>query len=76
MEIQLSINNPKRALALLEFLKATELIDTFKILDKATPAVAHVGEDVKPETSLFDRFYGSMPDLDVPAFEKYLTKTR
>ena len=54
MEIQLSINNPKRALALLEFLKASDLIDKFKILNTTSPSVP-----AKPELSFFDRFYGS-----------------
>ncbi len=74
MEIQLSINNPKRALALLEFLKASDLIDTFKILDNPVA----VSAPVSPEAtiSFFDRFYGSVPNLDVQAFEKYLIQTR
>ena len=74
MEIQLSVSNPKRALALLEFLKASELIDKFKILTTSSPSNQSV--ETNNEPTFFDRFYGSMPNLDVPAFENYLTETR
>jgi len=74
MEIQLSVSNPQRALALLEFLKASDLIDKFKILSNTSPSLPTAQAESEP--SFFDRFYGSLPNLDVPAFEKYLTETR
>ncbi len=32
MDIQISVQNPQKAIALLEFLKSIEIVDTFKIL--------------------------------------------
>jgi hypothetical protein len=37
MEIQISVENPQKAIALLEFLKSFEMIDTFKILENSFP---------------------------------------
>ncbi|WP_394996122.1 hypothetical protein [Emticicia sp.] len=72
MEIQISVQNPQKAIALLEFLKSFEMIDTFKILENSLAKKT----DTKKETSFFDQFYGSVPDLDVAKFETYLTESR
>lgn len=53
MEIQLSVKNPTRALALLEFLQTSNLIDQFRIID--SPTIVNVAENY----SFFDKFYGS-----------------
>ena len=74
MVIQLSISNAKRAFALLEFLKASDFIDNFTILENITPAVSYVQPQIEP--TFFDQFYGCLPNLDVPAFENYLTESR
>ena len=74
MVIQLSINNVKRAFALLEFLKASDFIDNFKIIENTMPPVSNAQPTVEP--TFFDRFYGSLPNLDVPTFENYLTESR
>ncbi len=54
MKIQISIQNPQKAIALLEFLKTFEMIDTFKVIDDSK--VSALGS--KKEISFFDRFYG------------------
>jgi len=72
MEIQISIENPQKALALLEFLKSFEMIDKFKILENSFSTKVNA----KNEPSFFDQFYGSVPDLDVTKFETYLTESR
>lgn len=55
MEIQISVQNPQRAIALLEFLKSFDLIDTFKVLENA---ITPNNKSSKKEVSTFDRFYG------------------
>lgn len=72
MDIQISVQNPQKAIALLEFLKSFELIDTFKVIENsfANSTVS------KKEPAFFDQFYGSVPDLDVNKFETYLTESR
>lgn len=54
MDIQISVQNPQKAIALLEFLKSFELIDTFKLVENniAQKAISN------KETSFFDKFYG------------------
>ncbi len=54
MEIQISVENPQKAIALLEFLKSFEMIDTFKILENSFAKQI----DTKKEPSFFDQFYG------------------
>lgn len=54
MDIQISVQNPQKAIALLEFLKSFEMIETFKLLDTSDvlkPAA-------KKETTFFNKFYG------------------
>lgn len=72
MDIQISVENPQKAIALLEFLKSFELIDTFKVIENsfASNTVS------KKEPAFFDQFYGSVPDLDVNKFETYLTESK
>lgn len=74
MVIQLSISSVKRAFALLEFLKASDFIDNFTIIENTVPPVSNTQTPGEP--TFFDRFYGSLPNLDVPAFENYLTESR
>jgi hypothetical protein len=54
MEIQISVQNPQRAIALLEFLKSFDLIDTFKVLENAVSS----NKIPKKDVSFFDQFYG------------------
>lgn len=72
MDIQISVQNPQRAIALLEFLKSFELIDTFKVIESSFSS----NKIPKNESSLFDQFYGSVPELDITQFETYLTESR
>jgi uncharacterized protein with von Willebrand factor type A (vWA) domain len=55
MDIQISVQNPQKAIALLEFLKSFEMIDKFKILKHS---FSKAQKDEK-EVSRFDKFYGS-----------------
>ena len=72
MDIQISVQNPQKAIALLEFLKSIEIVDDFKIL--VNSFVKNKNEqEVAP---IFDQFYGSVPELDIPEFETYLTETK
>ena len=72
MDIQISVQNPQRAIALLEFLKSFEMIDTFKVIEN--PFSKNKIEQKEP--SIFDQFYGSVPELDVTKFETYLTESK
>ena len=72
MDIQISVQNPQKAIALLEFLKSFEMIDKFKILGNSF--VKSRAE--QKEVSFFDQFYGSVPELDTTKFETYLTETK
>jgi hypothetical protein len=72
MDIQISVQNPQRAIALLEFLKSFELIDTFKVIENSFSS----NKTSKNDVSLFDQFYGSAPELDITQFETYLTESR
>jgi hypothetical protein len=54
MEIQISVQNPQRAIALLEFLKSFDLIDTFKVLENSLSN----NKIPKKELSFFEQFYG------------------
>lgn len=77
MEIQLSISNPKRAFALLEFLKASDLIDTFKILETQPNTI--VSKSKTPETgvSFFDKFYGSVKSgMTLEQIDQHLNELR
>ncbi len=53
MEIQISVQNPQKAIALLEFLKSFEMIDKFKVLENNISK-----SSTKKEPSFFDKFYG------------------
>jgi hypothetical protein len=54
MDIQISVQNPQKAVALLEFLKSFELIDTFKVIGNSI-----VNTTIsKNEITFFDQFYG------------------
>ena len=53
MEIQISIENPQKALALLEFLKSFEMIDKFKILENSFSTKVNT----KNEPSFFSNLY-------------------
>jgi hypothetical protein len=72
MDIQISVQNPQKAIALLEFLKSFEMIDKFKILGNSFVK----NKIEQKESSIFDQFYGSVPELDVTKFETYLTESR
>ena len=54
MEIQISVQNPQRAIALLEFLKSFDLIDTFKVLENSISN----NKTPKKELTFFEQFYG------------------
>ncbi len=54
MEIQISVENPKNVLALLELLKSFEIIDTFKVLENSFARKI----EIKNEPTFFDQFYG------------------
>jgi hypothetical protein len=54
MDIQISVQNPQKAVGLLEFLKSFELIDTFKVIENSI-----VNTTIsKNEITFFDQFYG------------------
>jgi hypothetical protein len=54
MDIQINVQNPQKAVALLEFLKSFELIDTFKVIENSI-----VNTTIsKNEITFFDQFYG------------------
>ena len=54
MDNQISVQNPQKAVALLEFLKSFELIDTFKVIENSI-----VNTTIsKNEITFFDQFYG------------------
>lgn len=89
MDIQISVKNPQKAIALLEFLKSIEIVDKFKILGNSFSNVQTEKKEVssfdkfhvssktqQDEPSLFDQIYGSVPELDVTKFETYLIDTR
>lgn len=53
MEIQISVQNPQKAIALLEFLKSFEMIDKFKVLENNISKYS-----TKNESTFFNKFYG------------------
>jgi hypothetical protein len=53
MDIQISVQNPQKAIALLEFLKSFEMIDKFTVLENASSK-----KQLKKELSFFEKFYG------------------
>ncbi len=53
MDIQISVQNPQKAIALLEFLKSFEMIDKFTVLENSSTKKL-----LKKEISFFDKFYG------------------
>jgi len=54
MDIQINVQNPQKAVPLLEFLKSFELIDTFKVIENSI-----VNTTIsKNEITFFDQFYG------------------
>ena len=55
MDIQISVQNPQKAIALLEFLKSFEMIDKFKIIGNSLSKT----QIEEKEVSRFDKFYGS-----------------
>ena len=55
MDIQISVKNPQKAIAILEFLKSIEVVDKFKILGNSFSKA----QTEEKEMSLFDKFYGS-----------------
>ena len=55
MDIQITVQNPQKAIALLEFLKSFEMIDKFKILGNSLSKT----QTEEKEVSRFDKFYGS-----------------
>ena len=89
MDIQISVKNPQKAIAILEFLKSIEIVDKFKILGDSFSKAQTEEKEVsrfdkfygsanteQHEPSLFDQIYGSVPELDITKFETYLTETR
>ena len=54
----------------MEFLRSIDFIEKVRVVDDEA--------STKPELPLnpFERFYGTLPDLDVDAFELYLRQTR
>jgi hypothetical protein len=53
MDIQISVQNPQKAIALLEFLKSFEMIDTFKLVENSVSQKPLT----KNGTSFFDKFH-------------------
>jgi hypothetical protein len=54
MDIQISVQNPQKAIALLEFLKSFEMIDKFTVLENSSSKISSKGK----VTTFFDKFYG------------------
>jgi hypothetical protein len=56
MEIQISVQNPQRAIALLEFLKSFEMIDTFKVLENSFAKNSNPKKEVSPFGNFIEAF--------------------
>ncbi len=62
MTVQITIQDTKKAVALLQFLIAFEMIDSFNIVpDDALPN----GSISEEEAAFFDAFYNNAPELSM-----------
>jgi hypothetical protein len=62
MTVQITIQDTKKAVALLQFLTAFEMIDSFNIVfDDALPNESISAE----EAAFFDTFYNNTPELSM-----------
>ena len=69
--IEIELKNPGKLQYVVELLRSLDFIAQVRIRPETPSSVA----DAEP-VSVFDKYYGSLPDLDVDAFEAYLTQTR
>jgi hypothetical protein len=74
MTVHIDISNRQKMGYLVELLKSLDFVERVRV-DEAEPQPT---TDPQPATqpSFFERHYGSMPNLDVAAFEAYLDETR
>lgn len=68
MTVHIDISNRQKMNHLLELLKSMDFVERVRVEDDQAA-------DSTP-SPFFDKFYGSAPNLDVDAFENYLTVTR
>jgi hypothetical protein len=71
MILELELKNPQKIGILLELLRSLDFVGQVRIAEET----AVVKPDLQRKRPLKD-FIGSIPELDVAAFEKYLQETR
>jgi hypothetical protein len=72
MAIQISIKDPKKAIALLQFLITSELINSFEVVE-GTLGDASMSEE---DAAFFDTFYGNSPELSMSKMRNYLNVSK
>jgi hypothetical protein len=70
MTIQINVSNREKMLHLVELLKTMSFVESLKVEEEEV-------EKPNPKPlSFFEKYNGCLPNLDVQAFENYLTETR
>jgi hypothetical protein len=72
MAIQISIKDPKKAIALLQFLITSELINSFEVVE-GTLGDAPMSEE---DAAFFDTFYGNSHELSMSKMRNYLNVSK
>lgn len=73
MTVQITIQDTKKAVALLQFLIAFDMINSFDIaFDDALPN----GSISAEEAAFFDAFYGNSQELSMSKFGTYLNASK
>jgi hypothetical protein len=57
---------------LIALLRSMDFVESVKFLENSLPT----NKIPKKEVSIFDQFYGSIPELNVTEFETYLNESR
>jgi hypothetical protein len=72
LEINLKSHAESKVAHLIALLKSMDFVENVKILENSLLS----NKTPKKEVSIFDQFYGSIPELDVTEFETYLNESR
>lgn len=73
MKLELELKNPQKLGLLLELLRSLDFVSQVRIAESPT---LNSSADASVEKLPLKAFIGSIPELDVAAFEKYLKETR
>lgn len=69
MTIHIDLKNPTKMMYLVELLRSLDFVERVSVQEDVEKLIT------KP-LSFFEKYNGSMPNLDVSAFENYLAETR